>query len=574
MALVDNIKATSYDVTHNGVILHDYLQQDSTQLAFSNYSSLSEYFAAARNAATAGAKSIKLVFDKQVTVSAESDKSTLTLANLESFIVENLVVRDTTLYSGSFDLWRIFDLTDVKNVQMHVDLESSLEYVGDDKRGLTPLRLYNCDTFIFTGTTRRCYQGYEIHNVKNVTARTTNYDTRYPHSLTSIGTVDINTVNNGCRRDFFLQDNCSGGQITVDAIDTQQGTPVKMYFYNDNMNNEISNLVINYKYRSTGRYDSILPARTPPIWLEWGWDSTVTQPIIRANMRNISINYDVQGGTWNSVVGTRKLIDESVGDVIARGYTYSGIKITGRIELGGSGNGYFFNFRDAVNWKAGDAISRFMLEDLTVIKRNGGNVVVNTDQLVQATNSYGDISFRNVVVPAGVTESGGNYSLIKFTGCTFSDFISARAVPDSLQSASTRVVFNKAAGDARNFKLGTMSLYRSTALLSVRVQAHSPSSGITNAWYGTVTGSLVQGSTAGASTMEGQAVASFTKGTLAAPTLSVNAQGEVFLNLINWDSLEAVVAVDVSMQYNEYSGGNNKTVRGMLSQANGGFSLV
>lgn len=574
MALVENIKTTSYDVMHNGVVLHDYLQQDITQFAFSNFSSLAEYFGAVRAAADAGAKSLKLVFDKQVTILSDSDKSTLTLSDLDSFIVENLVVRDTTLYSGSFDLWRIFDLSDIKNVQMHVDLESSLEYVGDDKRGLTPLRLNGCDNFTFIGKTVRCYEGYECTNVKNLYARSVNNDTRYPHLFSNVGVVDIYTVNNGCRRDFFLQNNCAGGQITVDAVDTQQGTPIKMYFFNGNMDNQISNLTINYKYRSTGRYT--LPYRVAPIWLDWGWDSTITEPLIAGLMRNITINYDVVGGNWGSVIGTTKLINESIADNNPRGYGYSNIVITGRIELGGgdsNNNAWFFNFNTNDNWVAGDSINGFNCKDLVVRKRNGGGLFVNTNQLTGAVTNYGGVFFDNVNAPEA-TLSASDYSKVKFRECSFLNFVSARAVPDGLQSASTSVVFNKAVGDSRNFKLGTMSRYRSTALLSVRVQAHSPSSGISSAWYGTVTGSLVQGTVAGASTMEGQAVAAFTKGVLAAPTLSVNEQGEVYLNMINWDSLEAVISVDVTMQYNEYSGGSNKTVRGMLSQANGGFSLV
>ncbi|RYA68370.1 hypothetical protein DD595_25580, partial [Enterobacter cloacae complex sp. 4DZ3-17B2] len=159
-----------------------------------------------------------------------------------------------------------------------VDASSTLEYVGDDKRGLTPLRLNGCDNFTFIGKTSKCYQGYECTNVKNLYSRSVNNDTRYPHLMSNIGLVDINTKNNGCRRDFFLQNNCSGGQITVDAVDTQQGTPIKMYFFNGNMDNQVSNLYVKYKYRSTGRYT--LPYRVAPIWLDWGWDSSITEPLI------------------------------------------------------------------------------------------------------------------------------------------------------------------------------------------------------------------------------------------------------------------------------------------------------
>lgn len=520
---------------------------------------------------------VEIIFDQVVNFGPGSGGlgTIVSLSDMDYLAVKGLVIRDTLLYSGAFDLTRVFDLTNITNLVFEVDASSTLEYVGDDKRGLTPLRLNGCDNFTFIGKTSKCHQGYEIHNVKNVTARSVNDDTRYPHSLTSVGTVDIFTKNNGCRRDFFLQDNCSGGSITVDAVDTQQGTPVKMYFYDGNMDNEVSNLVINYKYRSTGRYDSILPTRTPPIWLEWGWDSTITQPIVRATMRNITVNYDVVGGTWGAVIGTRKLIDELSGDVTARGYTYSNITITGRIELGGmpSGNAVFFNFRDADNWKSGDTVNGFSCKDLVVRKLNGGNVVLNTNQLIGAVSNYGGVSFDNVSAPEGVTDLSTNYSLVKFRDCTFSDFASIGATPDVSKSASGSFVFLKGAGDSRNFKLGTISTYRNVSLWTIDIVANSPFSGVSSAWHGKIQGTLVMGTSPAASTLEGTVSASYTKGTAATPTISVDVSGNVFLNFAGWDALEANVAVTVRMQYNQYSGGGNKTVRGMLSKADGGFSL-
>lgn len=385
-------------------------------------------------------KNVEIIFDQVVNFGPGSGGlgTIVSLSDMDYLAVKGLVIRDTLLYSGAFDLTRVFDLTNITNLVFEVDASSTLEYVGDDKRGLTPLRLNGCDNFTFIGKTSKCYQGYECTNVKNLYARSVNNDTRYPHLMSNIGLVDINTKNNGCRRDFFLQDNCSGGQITVDAVDTQQGTPIKMYFFNGNMDNQISNLVVNYKYRSTGRYDSILPTRTPPIWLEWGWDSTTTEPLIKGIMRNIEINYDVVGGTWGAVIGTRKLIDEATGDVTGRGYTYSGIKVTGRIELGGmpAGNAVFFNFRDSDNWKSGDSINGFNCENLVVRKLNGGNVVLNVSQLIGAVTNYGGVSFDNVSAPEGVTDLYANYSLVKFRDCTFSDFSSIGATPDVSKSAS------------------------------------------------------------------------------------------------------------------------------------------
>lgn len=523
-------------------------------------------------------KNVEIIFDQVVNFGPGSGGlgTIVTLSNMDWLEIRGLVIRDTLLYSGAFDLTRVFDLTNITNLVFEVDASSTLEYVGDDKRGLTPLRLNGCDNFTFIGKTSKCYQGYECTNVKNLYARSVNNDTRYPHLMSNIGLVDINTKNNGCRRDFFLQDNCSGGQITVDAVDTQQGTPIKMYFFNGNMDNQISNLVVNYKYRSTGRYDSILPTRTPPIWLEWGWDSTTTEPLINGIMRNIEINYDVVGGTWGAVIGTRKLIDEATGDVTGRGYTYSGIKVTGRIELGGmpAGNAVFFNFRDSDNWKSGDSINGFNCENLVVRKLNGGNVVLNVSQLIGAVTNYGGVSFDNVSAPEGVTDLYANYSLVKFRDCTFSDFSSIGATPDVSKSASGSFMFIKAAGDSRNFKIGTISTYRNVSLWTIDIVANSPWSGVTSAWHGRIQGTLSAGSTPAALTMEGAVQSTYTKGISATPTVSADINGNVFLNFAGWDSLEANIAVRVSMQYDEFSGGANKSVRGMLGKQNGGFSLA
>lgn len=520
-------------------------------------------------------KSVEIIFDQVVNFGPGNGglSTIVTLSNMDCLEIRGLVIRDTLLYSGSFDLTRVFDLTNITNLVFEVDASSTLEYVGDAKRGLTPLRLNGCDNFTFIGKTSKCYQGYECANVKNLYARSVNDDTRYPHLLGNVGVVDIHTVNNGCRRDFFLTNNCGGGQITVDATDTQQGTPIKMYFYDGNMDNQISNLTVNYKYRSTGRYT--LPYRVAPIWLDWGWDSTTTEPMIAGLMRNITINYDVVGGNWGSVIGTTKLIDESVADNNPRGYGYSNIVITGRIELGGgdsNNHAWFFNFNSNDNWASGDSINGFICRDLVVRKLNGGDVYVNTNQLTGAVVNYGGVTFDNVNAPeAKLTAS--DYSKVKFRECVFSDFASMGATPDVSKSASGSFVFLKAAGDSRNFKLGTVSTYRNVSLWDVDIVANSPFSGVSSAWHGKIQGTLVMGTTPSASTMEGSVQSTFTKGTAATPTISVDASGNVFLNFAGWDALEANVAVNVRMQYDQYSGGGNKTVRGMLSKADGGFSL-
>lgn len=560
-------------VSFGNKTLSDYLTPFTTHtLYFSQFSGLSEL---QTYITTNNLKNVEIIFDRVVNFGPGSGglSTIVSLSNMDYLGIRGLVIRDTLLYSGSFDLTRVFDLNNITNLVFEVDASSTLEYVGDDKRGLTPLRLNGCDNFTFIGKTSKCYQGYECTNVKNLYARSVNNDTRYPHLLGNVGVVDIRTVNNGCRRDFFLTNNCGGGQITVDAVDTQQGTPIKMYFYNGNMDNQISNLHIRYKYRSTGRYT--LPYRVAPIWLDWGWDSTITESLVAGVMRNITIEYDVVGGNWGSVIGTTKLIDESVADNNSRGYVYSNVVIKGRIELGGgdsNNHAWFFNFNTNENWVSGDSVNGFICRDLVVRKINGGDIYVNTNQLTQAVNNYGGVIFDNVSAPEAKL-SATDYSKVRFNNCTFSDFSTIGATPDTSKSASGSFAFLKGAGDSSSFKLGTVSTYRNVSLWTVDIVANSPFSGISSAWHGKIQGTLVMGTTPSASTLEGTVTASYTKGTAATPTISVDASGNVFLNFAGWESLEANVAVTVRMQYNEYSGGGNKTVRGMLSKVNGGFSL-
>lgn len=521
-------------------------------------------------------KNVEIVFDDIVSFGPGSGGlgDQITLSDMDFLSVKGLVIRDALSYSGAFDITRVFNLNNITNIYFEVDASSTLEYVGDDKKGLTPLLIDGCDNLIFVGKTNKCYQGYEAHNVKNLTARSNNLDTRYPHLIDSVGVIDVYSINNGCRRDFFLQNNCSGGQITVDAVDTQQGTPIKMYFFNGNMDNQISNLTVNYKYRSTGRYDSIMPLRNPPIWLEFGWDSSTTEPIISGVMRNIKINYDVAGGMWGSVIGTRKLINEVSGDLSPRGYSYNNVVVSGRIELGGGdsfGNGNFFNFRDGNNWASGDLVDGFICKDLVVRKINGGQVKINVDQLTNAVSSYGGLSFYSVNSPESVTDPSINYGLVKFENCNFSDFSSLGSAKDASKSAVGSILYIKGSADSKSVKIGTISNYRNISLWVIDVVANSPLSGVTSAWHGRIIGTLVAGTTPSGSTMEGAVQSSFTKGTTVTPNVTVDSSGNVFLNFNGWESLEANISIN--MQYDEYSGGVNKTVKGMLGKLNGGFSL-
>ncbi len=514
-------------------------------------------------------KNVEIIFDQVVNFGPGSGGlgTIVSLSDMDYLAVKGLVIRDTLLYSGAFDLTRVFDLTNITNLVFEVDASSTLEYVGDDKRGLTPLRLNGCDNFTFIGKTSKCYQGYECTNVKNLYARSVNNDTRYPHLMSNIGLVDINTKNNGCRRDFFLQNNCAGGQITVDAVDTQQGSPIKMYFFNGNMDNQISNLVIKYKYRSTGRYT--LPYRVAPIWLDWGWDSSTTETLISGVMRNITIEYDVVGGNWGSVIGTTKLIDETIGDGVARGYVYSNILIKGRIELGGgdsNNKAWVYNFNTTDNWKDGDDINGFYLKDIVIRKLNGGEVYLNTNQLAGAVKSSGQIVLDNVSAPELILSAQSYGDKVMFNNCNLYDFTTKNAVKNAYQSLKTTCTIRKASGDASSFQIGSMSVYRTICFLSVDIKATSPSSGSVSTWGGNITGQLVQGTTAGNVTLTGNTNTLYTTGTALNPSIRCETDGRIIITFAGWESLEAFITCDIAMVYNEYSGGSNNTVLGLVNK--------
>ncbi|EOP2741915.1 phage head-binding domain-containing protein [Escherichia coli] len=514
-------------------------------------------------------KNVEIIFDQVVNFGPGSGGlgTIVSLSDMDYLAVKGLVIRDTLLYSGAFDLTRVFDLTNITNLVFEVDASSTLEYVGDDKRGLTTLRLNGCDNFTFIGKTSKCYQGYECTNVKNLYARSVNNDTRYPHLMSNIGLVDINTKNNGCRRDFFLQNNCAGGQITVDAVDTQQGTPIKMYFFNGNMDNQISNLVIKYKYRSTGRYT--LPYRVAPIWLDWGWDSSTTETLISGVMRNITIEYDVVGGNWGSVIGTTKLIDETIGDGVARGYVYSNILIKGRIELGGgdsNNKAWVYNFNTTDNWKDGDDINGFYLKDIVIRKLNGGEVYLNTNQLAGAVKSSGQIVLDNVSAPDLILSAQSYGDKVMFNNCNLYDFTTKNAVKNAYQSLKTTCTIRKASGDASSFQIGSMSVYRTICFLSVDIKATSPSSGSVSTWGGNITGQLVQGTTAGNVTLTGNTNTLYTTGTALNPSIRCETDGRIIITFAGWESLEAFITCDIAMVYNEYSGGSNNTVLGLVNK--------
>ncbi|WP_252514707.1 phage head-binding domain-containing protein [Escherichia coli] len=514
-------------------------------------------------------KNVEIIFDQVVNFGPGSGGlgTIVSLSDMDYLAVKGLVIRDTLLYSGAFDLTRVFDLTNITNLVFEVDASSTLEYVGDDKRGLTTLRLNGCDNFTFIGKTSKCYQGYECTNVKNLYARSVNNDTRYPHLMSNIGLVDINTKNNGCRRDFFLQNNCAGGQITVDAVDTQQGTPIKMYFFNGNMDNQISNLVIKYKYRSTGRYT--LPYRVAPIWLDWWWDSSTTETLISGVMRNITIEYDVVGGNWGSVIGTTKLIDETIGDGVARGYVYSNILIKGRIELGGgdsNNKAWVYNFNTTDNWKDGDDINGFYLKDIVIRKLNGGEVYLNTNQLAGAVKSSGQIVLDNVSAPELILSAQSYGDKVMFNNCNLYDFTTKNAVKNAYQSLKTTCTIRKASGDASSFQIGSMSVYRTICFLSVDIKATSPSSGSVSTWGGNITGQLVQGTTAGNVTLTGNTNTLYTTGTALNPSIRCETDGRIIITFAGWESLEAFITCDIAMVYNEYSGGSNNTVLGLVNK--------
>ncbi|HGL6063039.1 TPA: hypothetical protein ACKFWH_002129, partial [Enterobacter hormaechei] len=73
-------------------------------------------------------KNVEIIFDQVVNFGPGSGGlgTIVTLSNMDWLEIRGLVIRDTLLYSGAFDLTRVFDLTNITNLVFEVDASSTL----------------------------------------------------------------------------------------------------------------------------------------------------------------------------------------------------------------------------------------------------------------------------------------------------------------------------------------------------------------------------------------------------------------------------------------------------------------
>ena len=550
----------STGITHRGRVLDSVL--GNTSYMASGYKTLTELFDAVRQDAS---KDISIIFDTPFVVDDRNARVTLSLSDKDSVTIKGLNLEDRTQYTSAWDVWRLFDFTNVGRVDIDASVTSTLEFVGGDKQGFYVARIIGADIVNFNAKVSRCFYGIHAENVKVLNVNSVNSDTRYPVSMIKCGIINVKANNNGCRRDFFLIDGCDSARFDINAIDTQQGSPIKHYFQPGRMSHETCNVNIKYKYRSTGRYT--LPDRVAPIWLDWAWDSKNNELIGKAIMRNIHIDYDVEGGTWGSVIGTSKLIDESVGDTTARGYTMQNITISGRIDLGGGwrGTGYVFNFHTGPNWKSDDFVGSFKLQDLVIRKKNGGDVILNTQQLESAIVAAQAIQLIRVTAPEMVPDGSSSYGdAVLFDSVLMKEYTSLKASKTSNNTLESTIFVDKGASDSNIIKIGKMNNYRTMSMLSINIIANSPKSGVGSAYCGRMDWLLGQSTSAGVTAGEGAVTQTFTKGTQMTPSLSCDAEGNITFKAGGWESLEANIKLDVSMTYSRWGGGVNNKMKGMV----------
>lgn len=562
MALTKSTKPDTLGITHRGQIL-DKVIGDVTQYNLSSYTGLADMFAAIL---ADKRDNVDVVFDGQVIVSDRDKRASLKLSGINSFRATGIDLVDKTEYTSVWDIWRLFDLSNINYVEVSGSFKSTLSFVGGDKQGLQPIRATGVGVLVFTGLTDKCYFGVQSEDTKNVTVRTVNTDTRYPLHFTKCGVIDVVADNNGCRRDFFLIDGCKSARMDISAVDTQQGSPIKHYFQPNRMSHETLNVDIKYTYRSTGRYT--LPDRVAPIWLDWGWDSKNTESVGSGVMRNIRIEYDVAGGTWGSVIGTSKLIDESVNDPEPRGYVMQNVTVTGRIELGGGwrGNGYVFNFHTEDNWKQGDVVNGVKLKDLIIRKRNGGDVILNTNQLEAAISGSAGVILDNVSSPELVLSGSAQYGdKVRFSNVTMKEYTSKDAVINSVATLRKTKVINITAGSPVTIKLGKVDNYRTMSMFKLSILATTPQSGVGSAFCGEMAWLLPFATTPSALAGEGKVIPVFTKGTAMTPTISADADGNVVFKATGWEGLDFSLQLDTTLTYNKWGGGTNTLMQGMVS---------
>ena len=535
---------------------------DYTQLKYSTFNSMA---ALQSYIDSANLTSVEIIFDKELNL-ASNEGSLITLSNLDSLKITSLVVKDTTEYVGVSDICRVFDLQNIGHVSISVSAYSTLNDVNGDKQGLCIVRLNGCDVFDIKGTTSGCYQLHELTNVKVIKNHSVNYGTRYPcHLYNGNGIVDIKMKNTGCRRDFFIINGVSGGTIDIDSTDQGDASQIKHYADAMYTSPYSSDLVVKFKHRSTGLYDSARPARWSPILIDTSIDSTAVGVVTGSTFKNIEIDYDVVGDKFGSIIAFRKLIDDSTGDVTGRGYTLENITIKGHIELNSASTAYFFNYRDGDNWQVTDRVRNVKLADLRV--SGSAAPIFNPNQLKLAIDTSSPLRLINVnAVTAVITDTTTDYTdYVIAENALFSTHTTLKADKNNLATLKSSGKVIKAASSS-TVQIATVENYRAICGVRINMRAYSDTTDATQIAVGNFNGVIKFASTTPGSWL-GAYESKYSQGTAVTPALTLGTNGEVYINLPEWNAIQAYVSFEMELQYNQYStNAQCSTIRGLVSK--------
>ena len=492
----------------------------------------------------------------------------LSLSNLKSIKWDDLVIIDTNTYSGAFDITRLLDLTNIDIVDITVNAASTLTSVGGDKQGLTIARLDTSKNLTFNGVISKLYQGIEYKNVDLANINTVNNDTRYPFLATGgNGIINANLVNNGCRRDIFIQNGCNGGLIKIDSTDIEEASIIAHYIQSDSDDIKTRNLDIYYTSKSSGRYDSTRGDRAPPLNIQIDTKTGITSG--KSEVRDINIQYNIEDAKWGGVLGLRKTIDNFNPDTVGRGYVLTNIKVSGRIELGSDNDCVYFNYNTGKNWYSGDQISGIYLDKLTVLDRSPAQIEFNVNILEDALTSGGLVVIDHNAPSVVINNSINFEDKVIFKRCEFLNYTTRDTQP-----LSRTTLFRKGWAKINNGEIviAKVDPYRTVTSVNIYIDLYTPdTTSATKAISGKFSGNILYASSPNFG-FDGTFITEFSKGGTLNPVLIGDSEGNVSISIPELSAVTGTqLCIDASLCYNQYSGGDNDNIRGMVSKD---FALV
>lgn len=515
--------------------------------------------------------SVVVYFDKELVLTSPKTKySTNSITGPKSVVFVTPVVDDRIQYNNSeFDIYRMFDVTDVDNVDViQANVKSTCYDVGGNKNALEWMRATGFKKLKVSGVFDKCQSSIHGYDGEIIEVDSVNSDTRYPLRTNNVKSITGKMVNNGCRRDFFLNAPVSNANLVVDSTDLQQGCIIENRVTATDFSREASNIDIKYKHRSTGRYQ--LFDRAAPINLVFLRESGVTEQITPASMRNINIEYDVDGGYFGSIIGLPKYIDPNLPDMTGRAYKLQALKITGRIKLGSeSADSFYFNWQTSNNWVSGDYIYSIDLNELTVIHNvPGKQLAFNPEIIMGAIADFGKIKLDSLVSPSAVFANDKTIDYnrkLLFNNTILRDWTTDDARGQAQSTLVRRGWSEKATGDP-GVKVCKIDTSKCVVALSISINAYYSDDFPLNYWFGEFKGQV--GATAGGvwNLPKGAFIEHDKGGVVVTPTLTIAANGEVSLNLPEWSASKANLQLKVEMIYANYDDEVSKYPRGIVSK--------